>query len=173
MAAGNHCKAMLILCKSHVCHQQMLPLIALRLFAHCLRSIMLPAGLALTKRKAWVVLDPDRASLIPLRDIEDSCFCGYLQQAVDTLKIAPGLSVSCSLNARELSEIIQQRGLGLTAGKRMPATAAMAVLACTSSACWNLHGDRCCLHINCMSAIGLEPAITGALPSGWKEEAVK
>ena len=127
---------------------------------------MLPAGLALTEGEAWVVLDPDRASLIPLRDIEDSCLCGYLQQAVDMLSIAPGLSMRCSLNVRELSGIVQQRGLGLTAGKRMPATAVMAVLACTSSACWNLHDDRCCLHIDCMSGIRLKPAITGALASG-------
>ncbi len=32
--------------------------------------------------------------------------------------------------------------LNLTAGKRMPATAVMAVLLCTSSACWNLESSK-------------------------------
>ncbi len=51
----------------------------------------------------------------------------------------------------------------------MPATAVIAVLACTSSACWNLHGDRHCFYIDCMSATKLEPAIIGARLNGWKE----
>lgn len=38
-----------------------------------------PVLRAPTEGEAWVVLDPDRACLVPLWNIELSCFCGHLQ----------------------------------------------------------------------------------------------